>query len=388
MRQDGQEHAVDADGCLDTVRHVAFVRLGVEILDLLAGQALVVGQVEVGPRVDAFQLLEAEREVELDIRSGIGVVRQLLVVVEAVVFRTHAEVDMPLHAVLLPGGEPLHLRAGTAEEFHFHLLELAHAEDELAGDDLVAEGLSDLGDAERDLHAAGLLHVQVLHEDALGRLGTQVDLVVGGAGVADGSGKHQVELADVGPVRGAGDRADDAAVDDDVAVRLQVVGVLCRQVAGVHLVVFGLFTQDVGVRRAELRLVEAVAEPLAALGHLLLDLLLDLAEVVFDQVVGTIALLGVLVVDERVVERRHVAGSHPRFRMHEHAGVDTHHVLVQAGHGIPPVLLDVVLELHAHLAIIVHGGQAVINLAGREDETIFLAMRNQHLEQFVLCHIR
>ena len=54
-------------------------------------------------------------------------------------------------------------------------------------------------------------------------------------------------------------------------------------------------------------LVEGIAEALAALGNLLVHLLLDLAEEILDQDVGAIALLGVLVVDERVVEGAHVA---------------------------------------------------------------------------------
>ena len=45
---------------------------------------------------------------------------------------------------------------GRHEELHLHLLELARAEDEVAGGDLVAEGLADLGDAERRLLAREL----------------------------------------------------------------------------------------------------------------------------------------------------------------------------------------------------------------------------------------
>jgi hypothetical protein len=66
---------------------------------------------------------------------------------------------------------PLHLGAGLDEELHLHLLELPHAEDELPRDDLVAEGLAGLRDAEGDLHARALLHVQEVHEDALCRFG-------------------------------------------------------------------------------------------------------------------------------------------------------------------------------------------------------------------------
>ena len=43
-----------------------------------------VAQVEVGTRVDTFELLESEGELKLDVRGGIGVVGQLLVVMETV----------------------------------------------------------------------------------------------------------------------------------------------------------------------------------------------------------------------------------------------------------------------------------------------------------------
>ena len=46
--------------------------------------------------------------------------------------------------------------SGRHEELELHLLELARAEHEVAGRDLVAEGLADLRDAERRLLARGL----------------------------------------------------------------------------------------------------------------------------------------------------------------------------------------------------------------------------------------
>ena len=386
VREDGQHHTVDADGGLDHVRSVAFAEFGVEILDLLSGEFLMVAEVEVGPGVDALKLLEAEGELALDIRGGVGVVRKLLMVVETVILRAHTEVHMPLHTGFLPLGEPVELGAGLDEELHLHLLELAHAEDELAGDDLVAESLADLGDTERYLHAAGLLDVQVVHKDALGGLGAQINGIGAFGGAAHRGAEHEVELTDVGPVAGAADGADDAAVDDDLAVLGQIVGVLGLDVAVVDLVVLGLLAQDVGVSGAELSLVETLAETLAALGDLLAYLFLDLAEIVLDEDIGAIALLGVLVIDERVVEGANVTGSLPDARMHKYAGIDAHYILVKARHGVPPILLDIVLEFGAHLSIIVHGGKSVIDLAGRENETILLAVCHQHLEKFVLCH--
>src|SRR5919202_166268 len=69
---------------------------------------------------------------------------------------------------------PLLVRAGLDEELHLHLLELAGPEDEVAGGDLVAEGLPDLSDAERRLLPGRTHHVGEADEDALRGLRPQV----------------------------------------------------------------------------------------------------------------------------------------------------------------------------------------------------------------------
>ena len=108
-----------------------------------------VAEVEIGPGMDSFQLLETEGEVELDIGGSISVMGQFLMIMEPVILRTHTEVHVPFHTIFLPLAEPLHLGSRFAEELHLHLLEFAHAEDELTGDNLIAEGLSDLCDTEK-----------------------------------------------------------------------------------------------------------------------------------------------------------------------------------------------------------------------------------------------
>ena len=84
--------------------------------------------------------------------------------------------------------------AGRHEELELHLLELAGAEDEVVGRDLVAEALADLGDAERRLLARGLQHVGEVGEHALRRLGAQVGLGAGALDRARLGLEHQVEL--------------------------------------------------------------------------------------------------------------------------------------------------------------------------------------------------
>ena len=75
MAEDREEHAIDTYGGLDDVRHVVFVDFGVEVAQLLAGILFMLRQVEVRTGVDALQLLETERELELDVGGGVGIVR-------------------------------------------------------------------------------------------------------------------------------------------------------------------------------------------------------------------------------------------------------------------------------------------------------------------------
>ena len=388
MAEDGQESAVDTDGGLDDVGRVALVELGVEILEFLAAELAVTAEVEVGAAVDTFQLLESEGKLELDVGGSVGVVGQLLVVVVAVLLGGDAHGEMPFEAFLLPVAEPLHLGAGTDEELHLHLLEFAHTEDELAGDNLVAEGFAYLGDAEGNLHAAGLLDVEEVDKDALCRLGTEIE---GVAVVDDGAhlgGEHEVELAHVGPVAGAADGTDDAEVEDELLETGKVVGVHQLGILGVDFVNLFLVFQHTGVGGDKLLAVEGVAKAFVRLLALFVYLLLNLGDMVLDEDVGAIAFLGVFVVDQRVVEGIHMAGGFPDARVHEDGGVDTDDVLVVLHHGTPPVLLDVVFEFGSQLAIVVHGGETVVYLAGGEYEAVFLGVGYYLFEEFFLiCHI-
>ena len=90
---------------------------------------------------------------------------------QAQVVGADAELDVPALALAEPVLEPLLRFGGRHEELHLHLLELARAEDEVAGRDLVAEGLADLGDPERRLLARELQDVLEVDEDPLRGLG-------------------------------------------------------------------------------------------------------------------------------------------------------------------------------------------------------------------------
>ena len=173
-------------------------------------------QVEVGTAVNTLYLLEPKRHQELDIGCGIGVVRQLIMVVEAVFLVTQAQCLMPFQAELFPVLEPFQLLTRTNEELHLHLLELAHTEDELTSDNLVAECLTNLRNSERNLHTARLLHVQEVHEDTLCGLRTKINLHCAVCRRTHLCREHQVELTYVGPVARAANRTNDLLIQDDL----------------------------------------------------------------------------------------------------------------------------------------------------------------------------
>ena len=73
-------------------------------------------------------------------------------------------------------------------------------------------------------------------------------------------------------------------------------------ITGVQLIAFGDVLLHAGIGLTEKSLVEIIAETLGGLLHLLLDFLVHLGYQVFDEHIGAIAFLGVLIVDKRVVK--------------------------------------------------------------------------------------
>ena len=125
--------------------------------------------------MNSLKFLETEWEAELDVGCRICIVSELVMIVETIVLVTHSESLVPCHTVLLPLCEPVELRTWLDEELHLHLLELPHTEDELTCHNLISEGLTDLCDTERNLHTTGLLYVEIVYENTLCSLRTQID---------------------------------------------------------------------------------------------------------------------------------------------------------------------------------------------------------------------
>ena len=213
---------------------------------------------------------------------------------------------------------PLVGLVGRDEELHLHLLELADAEEEVAGRDLVAEALADLRDAERRLDAQRRRDVLEVDEDPLRRLRAQV----GDAGVvahgADMRLEHQVEVARLG----------------QVAVR-----VLAGTLRGA----------------------------LAAVARL--------------EVVGTEAQLAGAAVDHRVGEACDVARCDPDLRVQDHRRVERDHVVALLDHRALPLALDVLVQQDAVVAEVEGRAETAVDVGGREDERAPAAQRRDLLDR-------
>ena len=73
----------------------AMVQFRIEILDLLSREFLMLTQVEIRTAMYTLHFLESERHLELDIRSGVSVVSQLLMIVITILLISQAKSLMP-----------------------------------------------------------------------------------------------------------------------------------------------------------------------------------------------------------------------------------------------------------------------------------------------------
>src|SRR5205807_1284490 len=137
---------------LDYVRRVPLA-VRPDVLELRPRRIRLLRQVVVAAVGDALELGPADGVEVLDVARRRGVVRPLLlgVLAHAELRFAQAVAQIPLKSLLDPVRVPLRGLARRNEVLHLHLLELAHAEEEVAGRDLVAERLADLRDPERRL---------------------------------------------------------------------------------------------------------------------------------------------------------------------------------------------------------------------------------------------
>ena len=362
------------------MRQELLLGLLVEVHQRLAGTLLVHAEVVVGAVGHAFQFLDAEGELVFDVVGPLRVERALAVrhVEDVQLLARDADLTVEVEAGLQPLVGQAHAVVGVAEVFDLHLLELARAEGEIARVDLVAEGLAALRDAEGQLHAVGIEHVLVLHEDRLRGLRAEVgDLVAGRAEVRL---EHQVELAGLGQqaaVLGVeGGAAGDflAAVfgqlellRGDLLVR-HVVGVeFPRRLVGLDRVLAGGDEHREGL----------VGGPAA--GLVLRAGEIDRRAVLGGDLVGTQAGLGKEAVAHRVAEAADVAGGNEDLLHGQDRAVHAEHVVAFLDGLAPPVVLEVALQFGAERAVVPAAVETAVQLAGLENEAAAFAQRNDFL---------
>ena len=100
-------------------------------------------------------------------------------------------------------------------------------------------------------------------------------------------------------------------------------------------------------------------------------------EPVLDELVGPVAHLAGLAVDERVVEGGHMSGGDPDLRVHQYRRVEADVVGVLLDELLPPGLFDVVLELCAEGAVVPAVGKTAVDLAPGVDEAPVLAQSHE-----------
>ena len=238
--------------------------------------------------------------------------------VQAQVFFLDAQVHVPVVAVINPVLVPLFVLARLDEELHFHLLELAGTEDEVARGDLVAEGLADVRDAKRRLHARGGHHVLEVNEDAL------------------------------------------------CGFRTQVVQALLI----VHRAQEGLEQTGEGLRFGPVTRLAGfwVIDICQAVFWLVAVLFL----VGLNKVVGTVALAGVAGFHQRVRKDLDVTGGYPDLTRLDDGGIYAHDVCAGLHHVAPPLALDVFLELYTKRAVVPRGAGTAVNFTCLVDQAAAL----------------
>ena len=98
-------------------------------------------------------------------------------IMETVILTSETQRLMPFHPDFFPFFKPSQFTSGLDEELHLHLFKLSHPENELPGNNLIAECLSNLSNSKWDLHPACLLDIEKIHKYPLGGFGTKIDFV-------------------------------------------------------------------------------------------------------------------------------------------------------------------------------------------------------------------
>ena len=109
---------------------------------------------------------------------------------------------------------------------------------------------------------------------------------------------------------------------------------------------------------------------------------IDLMMLGGNELVGTVAGLAGLAVEQRVGEAGHMAGRDPRLRIHDDRGVQTDVVGAFLHEFLEPRLFDVVLEFYAKRAVVPAVGQTAVYFRPRKNKAAALAERDDLIHGF------
>ena len=303
VHHDHKHESVKTHGWLDYVWDVFLVGLRIKVGHILFAVFLVTLQIVVGSVGNTEDFSPTEiREVVFDVSRGFGIESELgrLVIAEAKVLGFRSEALDEFKAVILPVSEPFEVGSWLAEEFHFHLIELADTESEVPWGDFVTEALTSLANSEWELLSLGTLDVLEVDEDALSGLWTEIDDAAAVIGDTDVGLEHHIELTDWGEFSLSADWAL------NVVLLNEFVHLLKGHVVDVSIWEFG-----------------------------------------FDEFIGTVTGFASLAVDHWIVEGRDVTGGFPNAWVHEDASINADVGRGFLNESLPPCLTDVLLELGA-----------------------------------------
>ena len=168
IAEDGEEEPAETHRSLENPRDVFFASYGVGIVEVCAGEFLVLGEVVIAAVVNTHELIVAATWVVVfNIPSVFGVEDEVFVLVPVKVLFFDAEAEEPVPLFLFDALVVVFVFAGLNEILRIGLFELAAAEEEVTRRDFVTEGFADLGDTEGDFDAASIDDVLKIEIDTL-----------------------------------------------------------------------------------------------------------------------------------------------------------------------------------------------------------------------------
>ena len=168
IAEDGEEESAETHRGLKDPRDVFFVSYGVGIVEVGAGEFLVLREVVITTVVNTHELVVAATWVVVfNIPSVFGVEDEVFVLVPVKVFFFDTEAKEPVPLFLLDALVVVFVFARFDEILRVGLFEFAAAEEEITGRDFIAEGLADLGNTEGNFDATSIDDILKVEIDTL-----------------------------------------------------------------------------------------------------------------------------------------------------------------------------------------------------------------------------